>query len=128
MPPPLLLDVHLSHVVADGLNRRGFDVVAAAREVSLRELDDAALLIEACRRKRGVVTYNIRDFAPLSREWAASERQHWGIVLIHARTIAQSDLSAQLRALEGLLRAMPDDGLRDQTVFLVPGGSRRLDV
>jgi hypothetical protein len=40
VPPSLLLDVHLSPVVADGLNRRGFDVVAAAREVGLRELDD----------------------------------------------------------------------------------------
>ena len=118
MPPPLLLDVHLSHVVADGLNRRGFDVVAAAREVSLRQLEDAALLAEACLQRRAVVTYNIRDFAPLSREWAARERQHWGIVLIHPRTIAQSDLGAQLRALEGLLRALSDDGLRDQTVFL----------
>ncbi|MGQ0572119.1 MAG: DUF5615 family PIN-like protein [Armatimonadota bacterium] len=119
MPVRLLLDVHVSPAVAAALKRRGCDVTSAAEDPALARLDDAALLAEATRQRRAVVTYDIRDFTLLSREWAMSERRHWGIILIHARTIPSKDMGGQLKALQRLLEDAPkDDALRSLTFFL----------
>lgn len=121
MPPRLLLDVHLSHALADELQRRGYDVIGAQRHDDLRRLSDEELLEECCRHRRAIVSYNIRHFDPLARRWAQAERPHWSIILIHSRSIPQQDFGGQLRALERLLNAIHDEaGLQDQTIFLAP--------
>jgi len=116
----VLLDAHLPAALAELLRARGYDVVAAQAIPALRSLDDRNLLAEAAKQRRALVTYNIRHFAPLAREWAQTGREHWGIVLIHPHTMLQRDLGAQLLALEKLLASTPEDGLRNLAVFLEP--------
>ena len=121
MPPRLLLDAHLSQSLADALRPHGVDAVAAQQDEVLGTMEDEDLLQEASRLHRAVVTYNIRDFDPLARRWAEAGRQHWGIILIHARTISQQDLGGQLRALLATLQPLAsEDALQDQTVYLAP--------
>jgi hypothetical protein len=121
VPPRLLLDAHLSDALAAGLRARGHDANAAQADVRLRHLADPDLLEEAARQERAVVTYNVRDYVPLAREWAVTGRHHWGIIVIHSRSIAQYDVGTQLRALDALLAAYPPaDAWRDQTIFLTP--------
>jgi hypothetical protein len=120
MPLRLLLNAHLPVALAASLKSRGYDVIAAQGIPDLRHLDDEDLLIEAAKQRRALVTYNIRHFAPLARGWAQGGREHWGIILVHPRTIPQEDLGGQIQALERLLASTSEEGLKNQTIFLEP--------
>ncbi len=82
-------------------------------------MSDDALLTEATRRGRALATYNVRDYVQLSRQFAHAEKEHAGILLIHSRSIPQSDIGGLTEALEQLLRNTRDvHGLRNVTRFL----------
>ncbi|MGH2355175.1 MAG: DUF5615 family PIN-like protein [Chloroflexota bacterium] len=119
MPLRLLLNAHLPTTLAEALRSRGYDVIAAQADERLRKLEEPDLLAEASGQRRVIVTYNVSDFDPLAREWARREQPHWGIVLVHSRTIRQGDFRGQLRALERLLASVStEDGLYNQTIYL----------
>jgi len=118
MPLHLPLNAHLPVAPAELLRSHGYDVIAAQGILALRQLDDEDLLTEAARQRRALVTYNVRHFAPLARRWAHTGREHWGIILVHPRTIPQEDLGGQIEALGRLLASTPEDGLKNLTIFL----------
>ena len=78
----LLLDEHLSPVVAEQLRARGIDAVAVSDRAELRGRDDPHILETAAAEARAVVTRNLRDFLPLDSQWASQGRRHAGIVCV----------------------------------------------
>ncbi len=111
----------ISGEVAQQLRRMGHDAVAVQEEEHrwARGLDDGEQLTAAARQGRALVSYNLRDFMSLSRQWAEDRRTHWGIVLIQSRTISQHDIGGLVRHLAGLLAVhSTDDALKDRVLFL----------
>ena len=79
----VLLDVHVSpRHVAGPLRTRGHDVRAAGEDLALARLRDDALLAVAASEHRVLVTFNVRDFARLSRKWADAGRSHSGCMIV----------------------------------------------
>jgi hypothetical protein len=116
----LLLDEHLSPVIAEQLNRRGHDVVTAA-DAGLVGLGDAHVLSAAAGDRRAVVTNNIRDFRPLHAAYLTMSTIHHGIVLVPTSrySLARDQLGPLITALDHLLVQLPtEDALRDTEYFL----------
>jgi hypothetical protein len=114
-------DEMIAAAAARELRRRGHDI-RAVQESEQRwawGLEDEAQLEAAARQGRALVTYNLRDFVPLSRQWAEARRAHQGIVLIHPRTISPEDIGGLVHRLAGLVEAYPGEAaLADRVVFL----------
>jgi predicted nuclease of predicted toxin-antitoxin system len=106
----LLLDEHLSPVIAAGLRSRGHDVVAAL-DVGLSRASDPDLLQRAARERRAVVTLNIRDFRPLHSAYLASGQVHFGIILLSRPRFSTAEVGfgRLISALDTLVSAHPDD-------------------
>jgi predicted nuclease of predicted toxin-antitoxin system len=102
----LLLDANLSpRGIANRLRTAGHDVLALAEDPALEGLDDPAVLELAASQNRLLVTRNSRDFAPLAREWAESQRPHAGIIL--SWTLDHSQFRNIVQGIEGQLRQRP---------------------
>lgn len=78
----LLLDEHISPVVAEQLRARGIDAVAVSDRAELRGRDDPHILETTAAEARALVTRNLRDFLPLDSQWASQGRRHAGIVCV----------------------------------------------
>lgn len=120
----LWLDEMIPGEVARQLRRAGHDV-QAVQEPENRwawGLEDSEQLEAAVRQGRALVTYNLRDFVPLSQQWAEAGRAHMGIVLVPFRTIPPGGIGELVRRLDSLLKAHPrDDALKDRVIFLAGG-------
>jgi hypothetical protein len=79
----LLLDEQISGKVADRLRDRGHDVAAATADPGLRGLSDPDLFGVAQQQGRAMVTYNRPDFEAIVREYAETDREHHGLVIVH---------------------------------------------
>ena len=78
----LFLDAHVSaQRIATALRAR-HDVRAADEERELDGWDDERLLALATEQGRIMVTFNVKDFARITTEWAAASRSHAGCLLI----------------------------------------------
>jgi predicted nuclease of predicted toxin-antitoxin system len=78
----LLLDEHVSPRAAEALRANGYDVEAVSEMPHMRGRSDEDVISYAASQKRAVVTHNFADFLALVSDWAASGREHWGIVLV----------------------------------------------
>ncbi len=105
----LLLDEQISGNVAERLRDRGHDVTAATDDPSLRGLSDPDLFEVAQQQGRALATYNRVDFEPITREYAQTNREHHGLVIIHPRRFPSSEFARLTAAMEGLL-VEPDLG------------------
>jgi hypothetical protein len=114
----VLLDAHISgHRVGEPLRRAGHDVRAANEEPELGRLGDAELLAVAASEKRILVTFNLRHFVPLLREWAEAGEAHGGCILVAG--LAQNDFGRLIEGLTSLLADRPQsERWRDRVVFL----------
>jgi predicted nuclease of predicted toxin-antitoxin system len=115
----LLLDEMLGYRIVEQLEARGHDVASVVADRALMSLPDEAVLAEATRLGRVLVTLNVKDFLPLDARWRAGGRAHAGIVLISTRTFPQdrSFVGAVVTALDKLL-GEPDSVGPEQVVFL----------
>jgi hypothetical protein len=116
----LLLDEHISPVVAEQLRDRGHDVVAAI-EVGLAGIDDSRVLSRAIADRRAVVTNNIKDFRPLHVAYLTTGVAHYGIVLVPTARyeLSRKRLGGLITALDELLAGMAaEDTLCDRELFL----------
>lgn len=95
----LLLDEHISGKVADRLNRRGHDVMAASAQPSLRGLSDPDLFEVAQGEGRIMVTYNRGDFEEILRRYADYGKEHHGVVLVQHRRFPGQDFGRLVKAL-----------------------------
>jgi hypothetical protein len=111
----LLLDEQISGRVAVGLRERGFDVLTVD-EFGQHSADDPDLWRAAIAAGRVVVSYNVRDFAPLFQRLWDTGVGHAGLVLVHPSTIPSDDFGALVRTIEYL--ASLNEDLANQVLFL----------
>ena len=99
----LLLDEQISGKGAERLRDRGHDVTAATDDPSLRGLSDPDLFEVAQQQGRALVTYNRVDFEPIIREFAETNREHHGLVIVHPTRFPSWEFARVAVAIEGLL-------------------------
>ena len=76
----LYFDRHIMTRLAVDLRGRGYDVLTT-EEAGKDTASDEEQLAFATAENRGILTFNIRDFAPLHEAWQAAERPHAGIIV-----------------------------------------------
>ncbi len=76
----LYFDRHIMARLAVDLCGRGFDVLTT-EEAGHDTAPDEDQLAFATAQGRAILTFNIRDFAPLHEEWQAAGRPHAGIIV-----------------------------------------------
>jgi Domain of unknown function (DUF5615) len=99
----LLLDEQISDKVAKRLRDRNRDVIAATADASLRGLGDADLFEVAQREERALVTYNRADFEAIVRDYAATDREHHGLVIVHPIRFPSWEFARLVDAIDVLL-------------------------
>ena len=103
----LFLDAHVSgRRIATALRERGHDVRAADEERELDGWEDERLLELAAQEGRIMVTFNVKDFARLSSEWAAAGTRHAGCLMIVG--IDHAEFGLTLRVIEAALAKRPE--------------------
>jgi predicted nuclease of predicted toxin-antitoxin system len=76
----LYFDRHIMNRLAVDLRGRGFDVLTT-KEAGKDTASDEEQLAFATTENRAILTFNIRDFAPLHEQWQAAGRPHAGIIV-----------------------------------------------
>ncbi len=104
----LYLDEDLSPRVAEGLRKRGRDVVSS-HEAGNDELPDEAQLSYATESERHLVTYNRRDYLVLADQWYRAGRHFPKILLMRESRYPRHAIGAQVRALERYVVTRADD-------------------
>lgn len=95
----LLLDAHISGPrIAARLREGGHEVRAAGEDRGLDGWSDEALLSLAAEEERVMVTFDVKDFAEISRSWAEAGRTHSGLAIVVG--IDHSEFGAIIEALE----------------------------
>jgi hypothetical protein len=104
----LLLDEHISPMVASGLRRRDRALtvhsMAAWEAGSFLGQDDAACLRAAARQGLTLVTYDRRTIPPLLKAWSEEGRSHAGVIFVDEKTISPAEIGALVRALTALVK------------------------
>lgn len=103
----LFLDAHVSGPRIGGpLQETGHDVRAIDQEPELEALGDRELLTLAAQERRILVTFNVRHFPAILRDWAAGGRSHAGIILVYG--IGHAEFGLVVRGIERWLERRPD--------------------
>jgi predicted nuclease of predicted toxin-antitoxin system len=76
----LYFDRQIIARLADDLRSRGYDVLTT-ENAGLDTATDEVQLTFATALERAVLTFNIRDFAPLRERWSAAGRFPTGIIV-----------------------------------------------
>ena len=104
----LLLDEHISPVVADGLRHRNRQlVVFCMTEWEGGELlgqQDSLCLKRAAAQGLTLVTYDRRTIPPLLKTWGEEGRNHGGVIFVDEKTVSPSDTGGLTGALSDLWR------------------------
>lgn len=104
-------------MIADGLRKRGHEVLALDEHRELDGMRDEDALTLATLEGRIVVTFNVRDFAPILRQWAGEQRSHAGCMLLVR--IAQHEFGIILDRVEAVLSTAPEqEEWVDRAVFV----------
>jgi nucleoside-diphosphate-sugar epimerase len=95
----LLLDAHASgRAIGRQLREAGHDVLAICDDRQFDALPDEDVLDLAARERRVLVTFNIKDFAVILRDWADEGGEHAGCILMAG--MDHREFGAVLRSLE----------------------------
>ena len=111
----LYFDRHIMTRLADDLRGRGFDVLTT-EEAGLDTATDEEQLAFATGEGRAILTFNIRDFAPLHTHWLAAGRSHAGIVV--SRQLGSRQYGSLLQRMLRLLDHFTADELAGNVVHL----------
>jgi predicted nuclease of predicted toxin-antitoxin system len=76
----LYLERHIMTRLVVDLDWHGFDV-RTTEDAGMDTAPDEDQLAFATAEGRSILTYNIRDFAPLHKQWLAAGRPHGGIIV-----------------------------------------------
>jgi predicted nuclease of predicted toxin-antitoxin system len=76
----LYFDRHIMARLAVDLRGRGYDVLTT-EQAGKDTASDAEQLAFATAEGRSLLTFNIRDFAPLHEQWQAAGQRHAGIIV-----------------------------------------------
>jgi hypothetical protein len=66
-------------------------------------LSDPDLFEVAHRQGRALITYNRVDFEPIIREYAETNREHHGLVIVHPMRFPSWEFARLVTAIESLL-------------------------
>jgi hypothetical protein len=114
----LYRDHNIDRQLAFDLRRRAFDVTYAS-EVGKERARDEEHLRWAASEGRALVTYDVRDFRILAEEWAATGRDHAGIIISQAPPYLV--YGNVLRRLLLLLNSLSAEQLTNQVQWLDAG-------
>ena len=120
-PPPeslfvrLYFDRHVKKQLAIDLRKRGFDVLLT-EEAGMDTAPDDEQLEFAVKENRALLTFNIRDFAPLHEQWSAAGRLHAGIIV--SQQLGSRQYGLLLAPLLGLLDQFSAEQMRSNLVHL----------
>ena len=101
--------------LADDLRGSGFDVMTT-EEAGLGTATDEEQLTFATREGRAILSFNIRDFAPLHTHWLAAGRPHAGIIV--SRQLGRRQYGLLLQGMLRLLDHFIADELTSNIVHL----------
>jgi predicted nuclease of predicted toxin-antitoxin system len=76
----LYFDRHIMTRLAIDLRGRGFDVLTT-EEAGQDTASDEEQLVFATKESRAILTFTLRDFAPLHEQWQTAGRAHAGIIV-----------------------------------------------
>lgn len=94
--PRLLLDEHIWAYLAKILREQGFDVTHVT-EVDLAATPDNRIMQYAASNHMAVVTFNIRDYVPLSIQYFEDGKEHYGIVV--SKELSRGELQKRVTKL-----------------------------
>lgn len=106
----LLLDEQISGKVAERLRKQGHDAIAVTADPALRGLSDPDIFDVAQQAGRVVATYNRADFEAIAREYAATGREHHGLVIIHPTRFPSWEFARLAKALAKQAGTFPPGG------------------
>ena len=110
--PKLLLDEQIWVYLATLLREQGYDVYHVT-EVGLDQTPDPEIFQAASEKHRAVVTFNVKDFVPLVKEYFRDGKEHYGIVA--SDQISQEELK---RRVTNLLNSLTADDLKNTIRYL----------
>jgi hypothetical protein len=88
----LYTDEDVNSNLAVALRRRGYDVLSYLEAGRCNQnISDAEQFAFATEQGRTILTFNVRDYVPLDRQWKATGRLHAGII-VSARIDAAGEL------------------------------------
>ena len=111
----LYLDRHIKIQLAEDLRARGYDVLTT-QEAHLDTASDEAQLQFATDDNRAILTFNIRDFAPLRQAWSAAGKAHAGIIV--SQQLGTRQYGELLRRMLRLLNDLGAAEMRSNFVHL----------
>ena len=116
----VLLDEHLSPLIAQALRERGFDAAGVSERDDIIPASDEVVMALALTEDRAVVTNNIKDFRPLAAERLASGKGHAGLILLPARRTRTRQATGYIvDAVAAIMTAHPH-GTPDQEHWISP--------
>jgi predicted nuclease of predicted toxin-antitoxin system len=122
----LLCDIMIPAQLSEAIRLQGYDVLEARMLPIETQQDDWAILSEAARQQRAVVTCNYNDpasnFCLIHEEWQSQGKRHAGIILIPQFQISNRMRRWEVRdRLLDLLNQHTAEELRNQLWWLPQG-------
>ncbi len=111
----LYIDEDVTDALAPALRERGFESQSTIEAGRLAQPDDTQLEYAALHNM-AILTANARDFLILARQWAATQREHAGIIL--TEQFRRDQFGELLRRVLKLLNTYTRDELRNQVLYL----------
>lgn len=111
----LYLDRHIKKQLAIDLRERGFDLLTTEEAGKDTAPDDEQLAF-AAQENRAILTFNIRDFAPLHGAWSAAGKPHTGIIV--SQQLGSRHYGVLLARMQRLLDHFSADQMRNNLVHL----------
>ena len=110
--PKLLLDEQIWKYLAKLLREQGFDVIHV-NEVDLDATPDEKIMEYAAGEHRAVVTFNVRDYVPISVQYFEDGKEHYGVVV--SIELSHGELR---RRVTKLLESVTAEELRNAVRYL----------
>ena len=111
----LYFDRHIMARLAVDLRKSGFDVLTT-EEAQKDTASDEDQLAFATAERRAVLTFNIRDFAPLHAQWTEAKRTHAGIIV--SRQLGSRQYGTLLQRMTRLLNHFSAEEMQNNFVHL----------
>lgn len=111
----LYIDEDVTVQLASELRQREFEAVGA-REIGMISADDEAHLTYASEHQMILLTSNRDDFLRLAHDWAATGRQHYGIII--TPQFSKRQFAELLHLVLKLLNQVAADDLIDTVCYL----------
>lgn len=111
----LYFDRHIMSRLAVDLRGGGYDVLRT-EEAGQDTATDEEQLAFATAANRTILTFNIRDFAPLHEAWQAAGRSHAGIIV--SGQLGSREYGLLLQRMLRLLNHFTAEEMRDNLVHL----------